>query len=82
MGFFWSLSAAFLYSSSADFQTDDFSVLDKDKSGTISVDEFIEFFADGVKFADPANRLAVPVTAVESVLFFLSCVADKCVILT
>ena len=52
-----------------DLTDKDIIVLDVDNSGTISKEEFKEFMADGLEFADPKNIVPPPAPPVDDLLF-------------
>lgn len=53
----------------ADFPDDDFVVLDENNDGSISAEEFIQFFKEGVEMNDPTNEPPPPVPAPDDLVF-------------
>ena len=53
----------------ADFPDDDFVVLDENNDGSISKDEFIHFFRQGVEMNDPTNVLPPPAPPPDDLVF-------------
>jgi hypothetical protein len=53
----------------ADFPDDDFVVLDENNDGSISAEEFIQFFKQGVKMNDPTNEPPPPPPAPDDLVY-------------
>ena len=53
----------------ADFPDDDFVVLDENNDGSISSQEFIQFFKEGVEMNDPTNEPPPPTPAPDDLVF-------------
>jgi hypothetical protein len=53
----------------ADFPDDDFAVLDINNDGTITKQEFMSFFSDGIKMLNPTHIPAPPAEVADDLLF-------------